>query len=65
MAHIENPAEFVPITGAGVEALDRRREFNGDQQTSAQDLRASIDRAKNAIFAGIQKLTAAATERAR
>ena len=65
MAHVENPADFVPIIGAGVEALDRRREFNGDNQTSAQELRASIDKTKNAIFAGIQRLTAAAMERVR
>lgn len=65
MATIEKPADFVPITGAGVKALDRRRENNGDKQTSTGELRASIDKTKDTIFAGIKTLTAAAMERAR
>ena len=65
MANTENPADFVPITGPGVEALDRRRENNGDKRTSAGELRSSIEKTKNAIFAGIKMLTAAALERAR
>jgi hypothetical protein len=65
MAITENPADFVPITGAGVEALDRRHENNGDKQTSIADLRASIEKTKGSIFAGIKMLTEAAVERAR
>lgn len=65
MATKVNPAEYIPITGAGVEALDRRREHNGDKQTSAKELRASVDKTKDAIFAGIKALTAAAIERIR
>lgn len=65
MANKENPADFVPITGAGVVALDRRRENNGDKQTSAEELRASIEKTKIAIFAGIKMLTSAVMDAAR
>jgi hypothetical protein len=56
---------YVPVTGPGVDALERRKEHNNDVQVNAQLLGASIAKVKNEIFEGIRALTAEAYKLAR
>ena len=60
-----NSLKYVPITGAGVDALDRRKEHNDGEPITAEKLRMSIDKVKHALFEAIKGLTAAAASRSR
>jgi hypothetical protein len=57
--------KYVPITGAGVDALDRRKEHNAAEQVTAEKLRNSINKVKASLFSAIKGLTVAAFTRAR
>jgi len=57
--------QYIPITGAGVDALDRRKEHNDGEQVTAEKLRASIDKVKLSLFDAIKNLTAGAATRMR
>lgn len=59
----ERTLDYVPITGRGVDALDRRKEHNSSRQETASLLRKSIDKVKQGIFSGIKMLTAGALHR--
>jgi hypothetical protein len=57
--------KYVPITGAGVDALDRRKEHNDGEQATADKLRSSIDKVKHSLFDAIKGLTTGAAARMR
>jgi len=56
---------YIPITGAGVDALDRRKEHNDSEQETATKLQNSINKVKDRVFQAIKNLTVAAAARAR
>jgi hypothetical protein len=57
--------KYVPITGPGVDALDRRKEHNNNEQVTVELLGASIAKVRDKLFAGVRMLTQGAYERAR
>jgi hypothetical protein len=59
----ERMLDYVPITGPGVEALERRKEHNDNAPVTAEKLRASVDKVKRGIFDGIKMLTSSALQR--
>ncbi len=56
---------YIPITGPGVDALDRRKEHNDSKQETAPKLQTSIDKVKAGLFSALKNLTAAAATRIR
>jgi hypothetical protein len=57
--------KYVPITGPGVDALERREEHNNNEPVTAESLGASIAKVRDKLFAGLRMLTQGAYERAR
>jgi hypothetical protein len=57
--------KYVPITGPGVDALERRKEHNNNEPVTVEALSASIAKVKDKLFAGLRLLTQGAYERAR
>lgn len=48
--------KYVPILGPGVDALESRKETNDHPQVTAEELRASFNKVKVALFAGLTAL---------
>lgn len=57
--------DYVKLIGPGVDALDRRREHNNNEEITAQKLKTSIDKVKSGIFDGLKTLTAGASKLAK
>ena len=65
MANGRGSLDYVPITGRGVDALERRKEHNNNEKVTASILQAKIEKVKDGIFAGLRSLIAEAYKRAR
>lgn len=48
--------KYVPILGPGVDALESRKETNDHPQVTAEELRASFNKVRVALFAGLTAL---------
>lgn len=59
----ERTLDFVKIIGPGVDALERRKEHNDNEQVTAVKLRENIDRVKKRIFEGMKMLSSGASDR--
>jgi hypothetical protein len=54
---------YVKISGPGVDTLDNRKECGSLHEVTTQELRASIDKVKEANFAGFKLLNASVIAR--
>lgn len=57
---LDLPIEHVPISGPGVDALERRKETNNSHNVTATELRASFIRVQDALYSGLKALNKAA-----
>ncbi|MGZ8395403.1 MAG: hypothetical protein ACXW3X_01895 [Rhodoplanes sp.] len=53
------PISYVPITGPGLDTLDRRKENSSIARIAAIELRESYNTVKDELFAGIKALVQA------
>jgi hypothetical protein len=54
--NLELPIKFIPISGPGVDALESRKE-NNNNKVKASELRASYEKVKQGLSAGLKALT--------
>jgi len=54
--NVELPIKFVPVSGPGVDALESRKEYNNNKKVSASELRASYDKVRQGLNAGLLAL---------
>jgi hypothetical protein len=59
----ERTLDYVRISGPGVDALDRRKEYNNNEKVDAESLSASINKVKDSIFKGLKMLSGGALKR--
>jgi hypothetical protein len=55
--------DYVPVTGPGVEALERRKEHNNKNPVDPVELRTKVDQIKQSVFDGLKALTEGALKR--
>jgi len=65
MSTANRTLDYTPITGPGVDALDRRKEHNNNTPVTADKLRDSIAKVRDGIFEGIKMLVSGARERVK
>jgi len=53
---LELPIKFVPVSGPGVDMLEARKEHNNNKKVSASELRASYEKVREGLNAGLQAL---------
>ncbi len=58
---IERTLDYTRIIGPGVDALDRRKEHNNNEQVTAEKLRENIAKVKDGLAEGLKMLRAGAT----
>lgn len=46
----------VPISGSGVDALEKRKETNNNWPVKTEELRGSFEKVKNGLIAGLKAL---------
>jgi len=59
-SNLELPIKFVPVSGPGVDALESRKENNNNKKITASGLRASYEKVRKGLIAGLQDLITSA-----
>jgi hypothetical protein len=53
---LDSPLKRTEFSGPGVEAHERRKESNNNAPVKAEELRASFEKVKNGLLAGVKAL---------
>ncbi len=60
---VDEPLDYVTISGPAADDLERRREANSDPKIAARDLRRNLDHVRDALFADIRSLVESTARR--